>query len=63
MIFHVELSPKVVASAFWRGEVENELRRIGMVDYKFNLDNDYEKCISFNTPKCVLYKENLTAIL
>ena len=46
LIFHVELSPKVVASAFWRGEVENELRRIGMVDYKFNLDSDYEKCMA-----------------
>ena len=26
--------------------MENELRRIGMVDYKFNLDSDYEKCMA-----------------
>ena len=26
--------------------MENELRRIGMVSYKFNLDSDYEKCMA-----------------
>ena len=40
-----ELSPKVVATAFWKGEVENELRRIGMVDFKFKMDDEYEKCM------------------
>ena len=44
--FNVELTPKVVASAFWRGEVENELRRIGMMDFKFKMDSDYEKCMT-----------------
>ena len=44
--FNVELTPKVVASAFWRGEVENELRRIGITDFKFKMDSDYEKCMT-----------------
>ena len=36
----------MVASAFWRGDVENELRRVGMVNYKFKLDEDYDKCMA-----------------
>jgi len=31
--FNAELTLKVVASAFRRGEVENELQRIGMTDF------------------------------
>ena len=46
IIYNAELTPKVVASAFWRGEVENELRRIGMADFKFWLDADYDKCMA-----------------
>ena len=38
---NTELSPKVVASAFWRGEVENELGRIE-IDFKFKMDSDYD---------------------
>jgi len=26
--------------------VENELRRIGMTDFKFKMDSDYEKCMT-----------------
>ena len=43
LCFNSELSPKVVANAFWRGEVEDELRRTGMIDFKFKLDSDYDK--------------------
>ncbi len=45
MTFIVEMSPKVAAAAFWRGEVENELRRIGMIEFKFKMDGDYDKCM------------------
>ena len=44
--FNVELTPTVVASVFWRGEVENELWRIGMTDFKFKMDSDNEKCMT-----------------
>ena len=44
--FNAELSAKVVATAFWRGEVENELRRVGMCDFKFKADIDYDRCMS-----------------
>ena len=40
-----ELSPKTVAKAFWRGEVENELRRIGKLDYTFFKDADFNNCM------------------
>ena len=40
-----ELSPKLVAKAFWVGEVEHELRRIGREDYRFHKDEDVEKCM------------------
>ena len=48
IIYNAELTPKVVASdsAFWRGEVENELCRIGMADFKFWLDANYDKCMA-----------------
>ena len=36
----------MVATAFWRGEVENELRRVGMCDFKFKADADYDRCMS-----------------
>ncbi len=32
------------AGALWR-EVENELRRIGMIEFKLKMDSDYDKCI------------------
>ena len=41
----VELSPKIVAAAFWKGEVEAELRRIDKLDYCFQLDSDIDACM------------------
>ena len=46
-----ELTPKTVAEAFYNGEVENELRRIGCTEYVFRNDSDRELCmemIKFN---------------
>ena len=40
--FNAEPNAKVVATAFWRGEVENELQRVGMCDFKFKPDTDYD---------------------
>ena len=44
-LFNAEPSAKVVATAFWRGEVENELQRVGMCDFKFKADTDYDRCM------------------
>ena len=40
-----ELSPKIVAEAFYTGEVENELRRVNCIDYTFRSDSDREMCM------------------
>ena len=37
----IELSSRIVAKAFYVGELESELRRIG----SFHLDSDLEKCM------------------
>ncbi|KAL5500077.1 hypothetical protein EMCRGX_G011577 [Ephydatia muelleri] len=37
------MSPKFVAAAFWKGEVEAELRRIDKLNFCFRLDSDLEK--------------------
>ena len=34
-----------MAKAFYVGELESELRRIGKIDYRFHLDGDLEKCM------------------
>ena len=34
-----------MAKAFYVGELESELRRIGKIDYHFHLDGDLEKCM------------------
>ena len=41
----IELSSRIVAKAFYVGELESELRRIGKIDYRFHLDSDLEKCM------------------
>ena len=41
----VELSPKIVVAAFWKGEVEAELRKIDKLDYCFRLDSDMDACM------------------
>ena len=41
----IELSPRIVSEAFYNGELENELRRINMVDYRFKKDSDREECM------------------
>ena len=39
------MSPRIVSEAFYNGEVESELRRIQMVDYRFKMDSDREMCM------------------
>ena len=39
------MTPKVVAKAFWIGEVEMELRRLGREDFRFHADKDLEMCM------------------
>ena len=34
-----------MAAAFWKGEVEAELRRIDKLNFCFRLDSDLEKCM------------------
>lgn len=34
-----------MAEAFYTGEVESELRRIGKIDYRMHKDSDREKCM------------------
>ena len=41
----IELTPHIAAEAFYTGELEAELRRIGYVDYYFKYDSDREKCM------------------
>ena len=38
--FIQELTPRIVGEAFYNGELENELRRIGRIDYLFKRDSD-----------------------
>ena len=34
-----------MAKAFWTGEVEAELRRLGREDFRFKRDSDIEECM------------------
>ena len=57
-ILHIiELSAKVVARAFWIGEVENELRRIGKLDFCFKHDEDLDECMQMieEERRCTVY--------
>ena len=40
-----ELTPRTVGEAFYNGELEDELRTIGKVDYRFKCDQDREVCM------------------
>ena len=40
-----ELSQRLVGEAFYNGELESELRRIGKVDFRFKKDSDRDKCM------------------
>ena len=42
---HTELTPRTVGEAFYNGELEDELRTIGKVDYRFKCDSDREVCM------------------
>ena len=44
MIIKTELSARTVAEAFYNGELENELRRIKLVEYRMK-DSDRESCM------------------
>ena len=35
----------MVAHIFWWGQVEEELRDLGLVDYRFKKDGDRERCM------------------
>ena len=39
------LSPYIVAEAFYNGELEDELRRVGMLYYSFKMDSDRDVCM------------------
>jgi len=41
----LELTPRIIGEMFYTGEIEDELRRIGRVDYRFKLDSDREVCM------------------
>lgn len=40
-----EFTPRIVADAFYTGELEAELRLLGHVDYLFKKDSDRELCM------------------
>ena len=42
--YFAEITPEVVAEMFYNGELELELHRIGLEDYRFKLDSDRENC-------------------
>ena len=45
-IIPTELTPKLVAKAFWIGEVENELRRLELTtEFAFKTDADIDQCM------------------
>lgn len=41
----LELTPRIIGEMFYNGELENELRRLGRLDYRFKLDSDREVCM------------------
>ena len=41
----VDMTPETCANAFYNGELESELRRIGKADYRFKVDSDREECM------------------
>ena len=44
---HIELTPSIVAELFYNGEIEDELHRVGLIDYRFKMDSDREVCMDF----------------
>lgn len=44
-ILCAELTPHLAAQLFYNGEVEAELRRVGLLEYRFKLDSDREECM------------------
>ena len=44
MIFGPEMSPESAAEAFYNGEIEQELQRIGLEGYRFKKNSDQEAC-------------------
>ena len=45
-LYPAELTPKLVAKAFWTGEVENELRRLELTtEFAFKTDADIDLCM------------------
>ena len=54
---NIELTPKIVSKAFWVGEVENKIRKMGKSDYMFKSDADLEHCMDMivNKPQLINY--------
>ena len=42
---HPGVSPHAVGEAFYTGELEHEIREVGLVDFRFKKDSDREKCM------------------
>ena len=42
---HAEFTPRIIADAFYNGEVEAELRCLDRIDYLFKKDSDREDCM------------------
>ena len=40
---HAEFTPRIIADAFYNGEVEAELRCLDRIDYLFKKDSDREE--------------------
>ena len=45
-ILFLEFDRKLAAECFWWGELEEELRDLGWISYKFHTDSDREKCMN-----------------
>ena len=44
-ILLAEMTPRIVAEAFYNGELENELRRIGRIEFRMLKDSDRDGCM------------------
>ena len=55
----LELTPNLVADLFYNGEVEEELRRIGLVVFRFKLDADWEKCMQTRAHDCTRRRKSV----
>lgn len=45
-ILCIEFTPQIAAEVFYNGEMEAELHRVGLIEYRFKSDSDREECMS-----------------